>query len=274
MPAEPTAGWSLRLHGELVRLLGAGERVAVATVIRGRGSRPRAAGAKMLVREDGRSSGSVGGGALEASVVADCREALAGGGLALRRYDLVEDGERSVGMTCGGSMEVLIEVHEPPQRLVVFGAGHVGRALAAAASVAGLSLLVVDDREQWLAPEAFPEGAALHRCGRDYASDLPELQAADCVAVMTRCHATDVEVLAEVARVRPRYCGLIGSRRKILTAFAALEERGVDRAWLETLHAPIGLDIGAETPGEIGLAVAAQVVRALRSAPPDEDGGS
>ena len=87
MPSEPTAGWSLGLHEELVRLLGAGERVAVATVIRGRGSRPRAAGAKMLVREDGSSNGSVGGGALEASVVVDCREALAGGGLAVRRYD-------------------------------------------------------------------------------------------------------------------------------------------------------------------------------------------
>ena len=267
MPSEPTAGWSLRLHEELARLLSAGERVAVATVIRGKGSRPRAAGAKMLVRADGSASGSIGGGALEASVVADCREALAGGGLAVRRYDLVENGERSVGMTCGGSMEVLIEVHEPPQRLVLFGAGHVGRATAGAASVAGLALLVVDDRQDWLVESAFPAGAALHRCGRDYASDLPELRSSDCVAIMTRCHATDLEVLDAVARVRPRYCGLIGSRRKILTAFQALEERGVDRDWLDSLHAPIGLDIGAETPGEIGLAVAAEVVQVLRAAP-------
>jgi xanthine dehydrogenase accessory factor len=262
---EPTAGWCLRFHEELVRLLSAGERVAVATVVRGRGSRPRSAGAKMIVREDGRSLFSIGGGALEASVVASCREVLAGGPAKLERYELSESGEDSVGMTCGGTMEVFIELHEPPQRLVVFGAGHVGRSLAGAAAVAGLSLLVVDDRADWLEARAFPEGAALHRCGRDYASDLPSLREADCVAVMTRCHATDVSVLQAVARTRPRYVGMIGSKRKVVTAFEALEELGVERDWLESIHAPIGLDIGAQTPGEIGLAVAAEVVQVLRA---------
>ncbi len=268
MGQEPTAGWCLRFHEELVRLLSGGERVAVATVVRGRGSRPRSAGAKMIVREDGRTSFSIGGGALEASVVADACAALAGGAAALRTYELTESGEGSVGMTCGGSMEVFIELQEPPQRLAIFGAGHVGRALAQAGAVVGLSLLVIDDRADWLDPSAFPGGAALHRCGRDYAADLPSLQSSDCVAVMTRCHATDVAVLRAIAPVGPRYVGLIGSRRKIVTAFDALEALGVARSWLESVHAPIGLDIGAQTPGEIGLAVAAEVVRALR------DGGA
>lgn len=265
MGVEPTAGWCLRFHEELVRLLSAGERVAVATVVRGRGSRPRSAGAKMIVRGGGRSLFSIGGGALEASVIADCREVLAGGSATLKRYELTEAGHESVGMTCGGSMEVFIELQEPPQRLVVFGAGHVGRALAGAAAVAGFSLLVVDDRADWLDVRAFPEGVAFHRCERDYASDLPVLRGSDCVAVMTRCHATDVAVLLRVARVAPRYVGMIGSKRKVVTAFEALEREGVAREWLDTVHAPIGLDIGAQTPGEIGLAVAAELVQALRN---------
>ena len=85
------------IHEELIRLLSAGERVAVATVIRGRGSRPRETGAKMLVLSDGRTFFSIGGGALEACVIADCACALDGGGPATSRYDLSEAGENSVG---------------------------------------------------------------------------------------------------------------------------------------------------------------------------------
>ena len=166
---------SLAVHEDLARLLGEGRRVAVATVVRARGSHPRAVGAKMLVCEDGTALHTIGGGPLEASVIADCREALAGAGPGLRRYDLAETGEDAVGMTCGGSVEIFVDVEEPPVRLVVFGAGHVGRAVARAAHVAGLALTVVDDRAEWLAPEAFPPGTALHRCGRDYAADLPEV---------------------------------------------------------------------------------------------------
>lgn len=251
-------------HEELARLLARGERVAIATVVRARGSHPRHAGAKMLVRADGRSRYSVGGGALEASVVKDCLEVLAGAAApGVRAYELAETGERSVGMTCGGTVEVFVEVEEPGARLYVFGAGHVGRALAQVASLLALPVTVVDDRSEWLDPAAFPEGAALHRCGPDYAADLPAVPSRALAAVMTRCHATDVNVMQALARSAPRYVGMIGSRRKVLRAFEALEERGVSRAWLDTVRAPIGLDIGADTPGEIAVAVGAEIVAAL-----------
>jgi xanthine dehydrogenase accessory factor len=252
------------LHAEIARLLQAGERVAVATVIRGRGSHPREAGAKMLVRSDGSTLGSVGGGALEASVIADCGAALASGDRRTTTYDLSEAGPHSVGMTCGGSVDVFVDVLEPAARLFVFGAGHVGRALAQAASLVGLALTVVDDRADWLQPEAFPRGAALHRCNREYAADLPDVPATALAAVMTRCHATDIAVLRHLARTPPRYTGMIGSRRKVLRAYRVLEGQGVERAWLDTIRAPIGLRIGAETPAEIAIAVVAEIVQLLR----------
>jgi xanthine dehydrogenase accessory factor len=250
-------------HQELARLLAQGERVAVATVVRARGSHPRETGAKMLVRADGTTAFTIGGGALEAAVTADCQAALAGAVRGVKSYALTEGGPNTVGMTCGGSVEVFIDVEEPAPRMIVFGAGHVGRALAALAPTLGMALTVVDDRADWLLPERFPAGAALHRCGRDYASDLPDATGA-YVAVMTRCHATDVNVVGALAGTAPSYVGVIGSRRKVLRAFGVLEQRGLDRAWLETIHAPIGLDIGAETPGEIALAIAAEIVAVRR----------
>ena len=260
---------ALAVHEDLARLLAEGRRVAVATVVRARGSHPRSVGAKMLVFDDGRTAHTIGGGPLEASIIEDARAALAGADPGIHRYDLSESGERSVGMTCGGSVEVFIEVEEPPQRLVVFGAGHVGRAVARAAHVAGFALTVVDDRSEWLAAEAFPPGTALHRCRRDYSSDLPAIPAQACIAVMTRCHDTDVSVLGALGGAAtgardPRYIGLMGSRRKVARAFKLLESQGISRDWLATIHAPIGLAIGAETPGEIAIAVVAEIVSVLR----------
>ncbi len=256
----------MAFHEDVARLLAEGRRVAIATVVTARGSRPREVGAKMIVADDGEALHSIGGGPLEASVIADCRAALAGDGPRVRRYDLNESGDDSVGMTCGGAVEIFIDVEEPPQRLFVFGAGHVGRAVARAAEVAGLAITVVDDRAEWLQSEAFPPGTALHRCARDYASDLPLVASGACAVIMTRCHDTDMAVLEALSSPKPRYVGFMGSRRKVLRAFRVLESRGVSAEWLRTIRAPVGLALGAETPGEIAIAVIAEIVGALRGA--------
>ena len=265
-PHHPRAS-SLAVHEDLARLLAEGRRVAVATIVRARGSHPREVGSKMLVVEEGGACHTVGGGPLEASIIADCRAALSGQGSGLHRYDLTESGENSVGMTCGGSDEAFIDVEEPPQRLIIFGAGHVGRAVAQVAHVAGLALTIVDDRAEWLAPEAFPPGTALHRCGRDYGADLARVAPSSLCVVMTRCHETDVTVLEALSRVGPRHVGFMGSRRKVARAWSVLESRGVSRVFLDSVRAPIGLKLGAETPGEIGVAVVAEIVELLRGAP-------
>lgn len=240
--------------------------MAVATIVRARGSHPREVGSKLLVVEGGAALHTIGGGPLEASIIADCRAALSGAGPGVHRYELAESGENAVGMTCGGSVEAFIDVEEPPHRLVIFGAGHVGRAVARVAHVAGLSLTVVDDRAEWLAAEAFPLGTALHRCGRDYQADLPLVsEAASCV-VMTRCHQTDISVLESLANSAAGHVGFMGSKRKVARAFKVLESRGVPRAFLDSVRAPVGLALGAETPGEIGVAVVAELIARLRGA--------
>ena len=135
-----------------------------------------------------------------------------------------------------------------------------------AAAIAGcvFAITVVDDRAEWLVGAAFPKGVTLHRCTRDYDDGLPVLGAADCVAVLTRCHATDLNVLQALAGKDLRYLGMIGSRRKVTKVLQDLSTANVSAEWLDRIHGPIGLSTGAETPGEIGVAIAAEIVSVLR----------
>ncbi|HJQ96999.1 MAG TPA: XdhC/CoxI family protein [Candidatus Polarisedimenticolaceae bacterium] len=244
--------------------LSAGRRAALATIVRATGSTPRTVGARMLLRADGTSSGTIGGGAFEAMVAADARELLAADHPApvVKRYAFTEEGKDALGMACGGSAEVLIEVGGAGPRLVVFGAGHVGLALARLASTVGFTCEVVDDRPEAVeAARAAGFGRAV-LCGPMYASGIPALDDACFVAVVTRCHRTDRLALAGVLRRPSRYVGLIGSRRKRTVIFEQLHaEDGITHEALERVRCPIGLPLGGDTPEEIAVSIVAELLQ-------------
>jgi xanthine dehydrogenase accessory factor len=195
-------------------------------------------------------------------------EALSSGAGASRRFDFTREGENATGTTCGGSAEVLIEVHEPDARLLVFGGGHVGQALVRLARGVGFRAVVVDDRAEYADPARFPEGVeALRRDFRN-PTDLPTVDGRTFVVVVTRCHETDRRVLEALAEAETPYLAMVGSRRKWAVMRGELEEAGFDPAWLERIHVPAGLDLGGETPGEIALEILAEVVRTRNR--PDE----
>ena len=127
-----------------------GRPAALVTVVRATGSTPRAAGARMLVREDGSTVGTVGGGAFEALATRDALDLLAAGetGPVTKRYAFTEEGEDALGMACGGNAEVWIERVGAGPRLVIYGCGHVGIALARLAGAVGFDCTLVDDREE------------------------------------------------------------------------------------------------------------------------------
>lgn len=184
----------------------------------------------------------------------------------VRRYYLTEQASRgqATGMVCGGMAEVFLEVIASAPVLAICGGGPVGQALARAGQLAGFETLVADDREEWRRRELFPEGTLLAAVDRDYREDfLAPVAGRDLyVAVVSRCWETDVAALAAVARQAParlRYLGLMGSRRKLARVRAELAERGVDLDG-SLLHAPIGLRIGGDSPGEIAIAILAEVI--------------
>ena len=252
---------SLSFHEEMVRLLKEGRRAVVATLVRSRGSTPRRFGAKMIVTDSGETFFTIGGGAFEALVIQDALDAIRAGRGLVKEYRFTEQGESATGMVCGGSARVLFELVSPPPALFVFGAGHVGRELVSVGVRLGFDVTVVDDRSRYLTSDWLPVGARPLRVPHDFADGLPDLPEGAFVAVLTRCHRTDLKVLrhACVDR-RAAYVGVIGSRRKIATLKARAAALGTPREVLDRVHGPIGVKIGAQTPEEIAVSIAAEMI--------------
>ncbi len=252
---------------ETERALQRWSRVVLCQIVRAEGSTPGKVGWKLLVRPDGSACGNLGGGAFEAMVQADAAAKLAGdGGSEVKRYYLTEEAVRgeATGMVCGGMAEVFLDVVGAAPVLVVCGGGPVGQALAQAGALAGFEPLVVDDRAEFRRPELFPARARVGAVGRDYEEDfLAPVAGRDLyAAVVTRCWDTDTAALGAILRQAPpglRYLGLMGSRRKVERVREELAARGADFGETE-LHAPIGLPIGGDSPGEIAIGILAEII--------------
>ncbi len=211
----------------------------------------------MLVFDDESIVGTIGGGEWERRCVLTALEVIDAG--VPRRY--AAHLTRDLGMCCGGAMDVYIEPLSTTDRLHVFGAGHVGRALADAARPLGFELHVYDERDEWLNQQRFP-GATLML--RDPRLQLPQLGPRDYAVVLTHSHQLDQDLLEGLIGQPFAYLGMIGSRNKVARFFVRLRAAGVEEALFSRVCAPIGLDIGAETPEEIAVAIAAELVRVRR----------
>jgi len=253
---------ALAIYKAIARLIDEGGRGALATVIATEGSSPGLPGFKMLVFPGGATLGTVGGGALEARIIREAEDALASGRPRLVEVELAPGTQDNLGMICGGTATVYIEPIVPRPRAVVFGAGHVGAAVAHIATVAGFSVVVVDDRPEFADREKLVADEVV-------VSDLGEaaravrMDAGTYVVIVTRGHAHDRRVLAECLRRDPRPCyiGMIGSRSKVRATFDALLGEGFSQEDVACVHAPIGLDIGAQTAQEIAVAIVAQMIQ-------------
>jgi xanthine dehydrogenase accessory factor len=246
---------------ELPRLLEHHGRLAMATIVSSVGSTPRETTARMLVLPDGSTLGTIGGGRFESLVLEDARKLLDAHGLPFTRdYDFIP---AAFGAVCGGMVTVLLEVVERAPHLLVVGAGHCGRALARVARFTGWEVTVADERPGQLDPAAFPEGVRLVKVKDDY-SDLPVPAPRDSVALVSRGHVTDGQAFRRLRAVPLAYLGMIGSRAKRKALFDELRAEGFTEPELSRAQNPIGLDIGAESPEEIAIAIMAQLIQTRR----------
>jgi len=246
-------------YAAIAEALRARESIALATVVRAEGSTPRNAGAQMVVWDTGRTLGTVGGGTLEAYVIRDSLAALKGGEPVLKEYSL-EGGQPEALGVCGGRALVFIQPLLPPETVLIFGAGHVAQHLARAAAAAGLGVLVVDDRPEFLTAERFPGVRTQLISFSDVRASLRLDQRTHAV-IVTRSHAHDEEVLEQLIDQPLAYLGVMGSRTKVRLMFQRLREAGYSEDLLARVHAPIGLDIGAETPAEIAVSIVAEILQ-------------
>jgi xanthine dehydrogenase accessory factor len=214
-------------------------------------------GAKLLVQENGKVTGSLGDAELDSVVVDQARSFL------VSREDT-----RLVNLSSFDT-SLLFERLQPAPRLVVCGAGHVGASLAKLAAFAGYQTTLLDDRVEFLERARFPEKQIELLVADDWAPAVRDTVGNGrgvSVAVVTRGHNEDEQCMHAVMRANPDYVGLIGSKRRTSIVIDRLREAGVPDEQLKKIHAPIGLDIGAVTPEEVALSILSEIVAARRGA--------
>lgn len=242
-----------------LKALRAGDSVALATIVRSHGSTPRAVGAKMLIFPNNRIVGTIGGGAMEKEVIQEAGSALETGVSRTVHYTLKEVDPDHLGV-CGGENDIFIDVIAGKKQLLIVGAGHVGEQLYKLGIFLGMDVIVFDDRSDYANEERFP--AARKIIVGDVAEELERFPITSWshVVIATRGHELDGVALSAVIHSPARYIGMIGSRTKKDKIFNELVQRNVDQQLLDRVHAPIGLDLGAETPEEIAVSIVAEII--------------
>jgi xanthine dehydrogenase accessory factor len=233
---------------------------AIATVVKTHGSAPRAVGAKMLVYTDGTIVGSVGGGEMEKQVIEMAQESIRQGAPRYLDFNLSKP-ERGDPMVCGGEMEIFVEPLLATPTLLLVGAGHVGAAVAELGKFLGFRIVVIDDRPEFLSREKFPHADEL-RAG-DVVQEIQkvEITPQTFVVLVTRAHTLDADLLRAVIDKPAAYIGMLGSQRRAITVFETLKQEGVSDEKLKRVHAPIGIEIQAETPREIAVSIMAEIIQ-------------
>ncbi len=250
----------------LQELLAAQERreaVTLAVIVRDEGSVPRHAGTKMLIFADGRTLGTIGGGEMEARVVAAAGEALADGRTRVVPYSLV-DPQRGDPGVCGGQVEVYVEPHLSPITLYVLGCGHVGRALVSLGRWLGYRVIAWDDRADLATPENVPEADVRLSHPLAEALAVQPVDARTYVALVTRNVGLDRQLLPELLGTPAAYIGVMGSRRRWEETKRQLLADGLPPDKLARVTSPIGLELNAESPAEIAVSIMAQIIMAQR----------
>jgi len=252
------------LFEEIVKMRRAGRRGALATIVHTNGSIPSYESSRMLVREDGSIAGTIGGGCVEAEVWAAAKEVMQKESPRKMVFHLNNEASYENGLICGGTLEIFVEPILPQPVLYLFGGGHVSMAVAKAASASGFAIGVVDDREAFANKERFPMAQEIYSSYEEAFEKLHP-NAATYLVIVTRGHKEDMRVLAWAVRTEARYVGMIGSKRKVLSVYKALENEGYKPEEFERVYAPMGLEIGALSPEEIAVSIAAELIAVRRN---------
>jgi len=254
----------LEIYQELANIAVKGERAVLATVISSRGSVPRKAGTKMVIRGDGSLVGSIGGGNVEQAVQEKALAVMKSGEPQIIHFDLTGSGEEA-WMICGGQLDVFLEPILPAETLYLFGAGHLSQSTAAVAKILGLRVVVIDPRPEYNNNDRFPNADSLVVEEYDNAFSKLNLDENSYIVIYTPGHISDEKCLQFAIGTAAKYVGMIGSKKKVKEIKERLRKKGVSQQQLDEVHAPIGLEINAQTPEEIAISILAELTKVRRS---------
>jgi len=248
--------------------------VSLITVVEVKGSTPQRMGAKMLVSSTGKLLwGTIGGGTVESMALKQALIQINKQAPLLKLYELSDTGTKdSTGMLCGGTMQLYFEIFGATTKVYIFGAGHITQQLLPLLSNLGFTPTVIDDRHEYLQEQIKTKLPVETLSG-----ELPEIintiefDPGSYMIIITYSHDLDEEILhflltkkkSEILKLK--YLGMIGSKRKVKEVFFRLGNKGVEKKFLKMVHAPIGLSIGSQTPEEIAVSIAAQLIAVRNS---------
>jgi len=250
----------LEIYQELVNITSKGGRAVLATVTSSRGSAPRKAGAKMLIKGDGTFIGTVGGGGVEQQVREKAAEVMNSGEPQVVHFDLSGRGEEAT-MICGGQMDIFLEPILPSETLYLFGAGHIAQSTTTIGKMLGFRVVVIDPRPEYNNSERFPNADLLVVEEYECAFSKLSVDQGSYVIIYTPGHVLDERCLHFAVGTKAKYIGMIGSKKKVKEVKERLLQKGVTRERLDRVYAPIGIEIGAETPQEIAISILAEIIK-------------
>ncbi len=258
---------SILIFEKASQLLKEGRKIALCTVVEKVGSGPREKGAKMLVTEDGRTFGTIGGGTLERKIKEEALKTIREGrskSVKFALYEGAKEKEIETGLWCGGEMTVFIDVNEPRPRMIIVGSGHIALPTYKTADLLGFDVTVVDDDSESLTKDRFPNAKLVYNEDFEEALKEAHIDKDTCVVVVHGEPKHDLAALRSFIHKEAAYLGILGSRGKLSKIKEVLKEEGVPKEKVERIRAPIGLKIGAETPEEIAVSIIAEVIKEKR----------
>jgi xanthine dehydrogenase accessory factor len=233
---------------------------ATATIVSRSRGLPARVGEKLLIVDGRVTEGGFGWGALQSRVEEDAATVFATGESQWRTYTFESDASTDTA----GQVGVFFDLAVPRPTLVVVGAGHVAVPIAKVGKLLDFEVVVIDDRPSFANTDRFPDADRIIVDEFTTALDQLDITPSTYVVLVTRAHTFDVHALRKIVRLPAGYIGMIGSRRRVYAVFKLLSDEGVPLDDLLRVHAPIGLDIKTETPGEIAISVGAELLKARR----------
>lgn len=265
----------MNIYEQAIRLIENNEDFAFATITSHSGSTPRETGAMMIVKNDSTIFGSVGGGSVEAECIKHAINVIKNRESMLYKFTLNKSDVAKLGMICGGTGEIQIDfidsklksniekfnkrLKENTSKAYIFGAGHISRDVAVILSLLEFRTVVIDDREEFANYERFPESEVVVLDSFENIPDFPTDENS-YIIILTRGHLYDSSALEWALKREAGYIGMIGSRTKIGLTYEKLMKKGFKKEELSKVHAPIGIKLNAQTPAEIAVCIAAELI--------------
>ncbi|MCE1247864.1 MAG: XdhC/CoxI family protein [Firmicutes bacterium] len=251
------------IYKRVNELIAENRQAVVTTIINATPGTPRKIGAKMLVMDDGSILGTVGGGMFEKKVIDEAVKLIKTGEPAIINEDL-SPSPGGLGAVCGGAITIFLEPIIKTSKMFIFGAGHVGKAIAEMAQYLDFSLHIVDDRPEWANKENYPMNCTLWTGNMFESAESIPADKNSVIIILTRSWKLDEGILRRVLKKEYQYLGVIGSSNKIKTHKDNLAAEGFTEEDYSKVYAPIGLPIGAYSPHEIAVSILGEIIAVMK----------